>query len=388
MEQKNELMQLRQKIDEIDRQLVCLFEQRLSVTEQVGNYKKARNLPVLDAQREKQVLAEKAKLVQKEANQTAVADFFEAIMQISRNQQKKIVSQEKKEASQWLQPGLREPVKTPRIVFSGEPGAYGEEAAVLYFGQDLPRNRREDFEGVCRAIVDGQADYGVLPIENSSTGAITAVYDLLARYGCYIVGEQVVRVEHCLMAPEGATLEGITDVYSHEQGFFQSREFLKKHPEYIQHTMQTTATAAKYVAEEGVRTKGAIGSPRAAALYGLTILQERINFCAENYTRFVIVSPKPERRPESDKISALFTVAHESGSLHRIISVFAAHGLNLMKLESRPIPGRNWEYLFFVDFTGALTDDGMADVLNELKQYAGRLQILGNYPSNVDHEIK
>ena len=224
-------------------------------------------------------------------------------------------------------------------------------------------------EDIFLALREGRADYGVLPIENSSTGSISQVYDLLAQYGAYIVGEQTVRVEHCLVALPGACLDGIREVCSHEQGLRQCAEFLKAHPDWRAVPRLNTAESAKYVAERGDLTLAAICSRRAARLYGLDILAERIHFNAQNDTRFVVVSgdgaPGGLRQGERP-----FVLPHRSGSLHEIMTIFAVNGLNMMKLESRPIVGRSWEYLFFVDFTGDLAAPGMDGVLLELSQTA------------------
>ncbi|MDD4715111.1 MAG: prephenate dehydratase domain-containing protein [Oscillospiraceae bacterium] len=337
----SELDELRRKIDEVDGEITRLFVLRMDITRQVGEYKLRHGLPVLDTERERQVLAGKAAHRKDAAQKTEITDLFEAIMAISRRQQRRLIARSGQGPKVCVPKRPRMPVENPRVIYQGEPGAYGEEATVLFFGETIHRDRRADFEGVCQAIVRGEADYGVLPIENSSTGAITVVYDLLANYGCFIAGEQLVRVSHCLMAPQGASLAGITDIYSHEQGFFQSKIFLGGHSDWRLHPVLNTAAAAKYVSQQNDRTKAAIGSKRAASLYGLSILQEKINFSDRNDTRFVIVSPQPERRPGSNKISAVFTVTHETGSLHRMLSIFAANGLNIMKLESRPIPGKN-----------------------------------------------
>ena len=275
--------------------------------------------------------------------------------------------------------GRRTPLAAPRVLYQGEPGAYAEEAAARFFGEDMPRERVRTWEDIFLALREGQADYGVVPIENSSTGSINGVYDLLGRYGAYVVGEQIVKVDHCLMAPKGASLDTIREVCSHEQGLFQCEAYLKEHPDWKRTPMLNTAAAAKLAAERGDVSLAAIGSVRAARLYGLDILAERINFNGDNDTRFVVVSPVMERREGADKISATFTVAHESGSLHRILSIFAVHGLNLMKLESRPIVGHSWEYRFFVDLEGSLDDPRMEDVAAELAEAAATFRVLGNY---------
>ena len=376
----SELEQYRAEIDRIDKELVALWEQRTRITDQVGLYKKEHGMNVLDASREAVVLEGKKALVSDRELQRDVVALYETIMSISRRRQRRLVT----ESDPWVQRYLneaafaRDPVETPRVLYQGEPGAYAEEATVRFFGEQTHRENRAKWEQVLESLKNGEADYGVLPIENSSTGSINQVYDLLARYGAHIVGEQTVKVDHCLMAPKGAALDTITDVYSHEQGLSQCEDYLKSH-QWERHAMLNTAAAAKFVAESGDKSHAAIGSKRAAALYGLDILAEGINFNDSNYTRFVVVSPVMELREDADKISALFTLPHKSGTLHRIMAVFAVAGLNMMKLESRPVVGHNWEYLFFVDFSGNLQEDGMDGVIRELTQTASGFRVLGNY---------
>ena len=377
----SQLDELRKEIDAIDAQMVRLFERRMEVTRQVGLYKLERDLPVLDLQREQAVLAQKRALLENPALATEVTAFYETVMAISRHQQRMLMGAARAAAPAGA-PRIRPPVAAPRVLYQGEPGAYAEEAAVLFFGEQVSRDRVPAWEDIFVALKEGRADYGVIPIENSSTGAINATYDLLAKYGAYIVGEQLVRVNHCLMAPTGASLDTITQVYSHEQGLIQCEAYLKEHP-WQPVALQNTAAAAKYVAQCGDVTKAAIGSLLAARLYGLQVLAHPVNSNRENFTRFVVVSPELELRDGSDKISALFTIPHESGSLHRILAIFAAHGCNLLKLESRPIVGRSWEYRFFVDLEGSVRDDSMDDVLQETREATAQFRVLGNYKRSV-----
>ena len=235
------------------------------------------------------------------------------------------------------------------------------------------------FGDVFAALDRREADYAMLPIENSSTGSIRQVYDLLGQYQYYVGGEWQVKVDHCLMALPGVGLDDIKTVYSHEQGLMQSEKFLDEHRNWRRIPTLDTAGSAKQVAETGDRTAAAICSRRAAEIYGLRILKEGVNHNDWNYTRFVVVSPKMELREGRNKISAIFRLPHQSGSLHEILTIFAVQGLNLMKLESRPIPGRSWEYLFFLEFTGDLSAPGMEGVLHELSQLSAEFRLLGNF---------
>lgn len=385
-----ELEALRGQIDEIDQKLVRLFEQRMAVTRQVGEYKQKQGMPVLDQTRHREVLESKAKLLLEPSLKTDVTLLYETIMGMSRRQQRKIVREGAEEPSyariQAAMESRRTPVAAPRVVYQGEPGAYSEQASRNFFGPDVNTRGLRQFEDVFLALRDGTADYGVVPIENNSTGAIRQVYDLLSKYEFSLVGETTVKVEHCLVAPRGASLETITHVYSHEQGIFQSEEFLKQYPHWVSVASMDTAGSAKYVSETGDITKAAICSERAAELYGLEILARKVNYSAINTTRFVVVSPQMELRDGADKISAVLTTPHESGCLHEILSIFAVNGLNMVKLESRPIPGKSWEYMFFVEFTGSLTAPGMDGVLHELAQTAGDFRVLGNFKANLENQ--
>ena len=378
-----ELEQYRQEIDRIDGELVQLFLERMAVTGKVGEYKQRAGIPVLDAGREKQVIAAKTALTDDPARKADIAALYESIMAISRRQQRHLVHEGAEDAgyAAYLadRARTREPVARPRVVYQGEPGCYSEEAAAGFFGDGVDSKGLPWFNDVFAALDRGEADYAVVPVENSSTGSIRQVYDLMAQYHYFIVGEWQVKVEHCLMALPGVRLEDVRSVYSHEQGLMQCEKYLDGHRDWKRIPALDTAGAAKLVAETGERTAAAIGPRRAAEIYGLDILAEAINYNSMNHTRFVVVSPVMELRPERDKISAVFRLPHESGSLHSILTVFAVQGLNLLKIESRPIPGRGWEYLFFLDFTGDLLAPEMDGVLHELGQLSAQFRILGNF---------
>ena len=378
-----QLSALRQQIDAIDAQLVSLFLRRMEVTEQVGEYKKAAGVPVLDAAREQAVIANKTALCPDPAGKADVATLYESIMAISRRQQRRLVREGTEDAgyARWMSAleQRRPPVERPRVVYQGEPGAYSEEAAAGFFGEGVGAKGLPWFGDVFDALARGEADYAMLPIENSSTGSIRQVYDLLARHAFYIVGEWQVRVEHCLAVLPGVKLGEIKTVYSHEQGLQQCDKFLEGHRGWTQVPALDTAGSARQVHETGDRTAAAICSRRAARLYGLDVLAGPINHNTENHTRFVVVSPVLELREGRDTISALFSLPHQSGSLHEILTVFAVQGLNLKKIESRPVPDRGWEYRFFLECGGDLTAPGMDGVLHELSQLSADFRVLGNF---------
>ena len=287
---------LRGNIDEIDHQIVHLFERRMAVTRAVGEYKQEIGMPVLDAARERDVIAKKLNMLTNKELQADVVLLYETIMGISRRQQRNLVAE-----------GLENPnftkivtdiahartsVQNPRVVYQGEPGAYSEMASIRFFGDSVQAKGLEQFEDVFQALKNGEADYGVLPIENSSTGAIRQIYDLMTQYDCFVVGETTVAIQHCLMSLPGASLDSIQTVYSHEQGLFQCEAYLNKHPKWNRVPQADTAGSANMVAKSGDPSKAAICSKRSAELYGLEILAEAINSNVNNTTRFVVVSPK------------------------------------------------------------------------------------------------
>ena len=385
MSEVKDIKYLRGQIDIIDRQMVSLFRQRMEVAKDVAAYKIANGVPVLDPERERQVLEAKAAMVEDPQLKTDVAKLYETIMSMSRACQRRVMRDQEPEPPGFFRQYAETlpPVEDPRVVYQGMPGAYSEEAAVNFFGPQVRSQGLNRFEDAFEALACGEADYAVLPIENSTTGAIRQVYDLLLQYQFYLVGETTVKVEHCLMALPGVKLEEITHVYSHEQGLFQSDRFLDRHPDWVRVPQLDTAGSAKYVKEAGDRTKAAICSQRAADVYGLQILVRGVNHNRENYTRFAVIRAKPELRPGSDKITATFRLPHQSGSLHEILTIFAVNGLNLVKLESRPVAGRKWEYMFVVEFTGNLQAPGMDAVLRELDQSTDQFRVMGNYAANL-----
>lgn len=277
----------------------------------------------------------------------------------------------------------RDPVENPRVVYQGEPGAYSEAAARNFFGKDVNAKGLHSFEDTFIALYKGEADYAVLPIENSSTGAIRQVYDQLEKYNFFFVGETTVEINHALMALPGTKLEDITMVYSHEQGLFQCEQFLSTHPEWKAIPQADTAGSARMVAEKKDPRRAAICSELAAEIYGLEILKKKCNTNGNNTTRFVVVSPIAELRKSRDKICISLTTANSSGALHNVLTVFAVHHINLVRLESRPIPERNWEYMFFIEFTGDLLTKEIDSVIHEISLMASDLRVLGNFQSNL-----
>ena len=377
-----DLRELRDEIDRIDRQLLPLFIERMELCGAVADYKKENGLPVLDAAREKQVLKEKQALLTKPGYDEAVYEFFSSVMAISRGlQAKKIKDVKKEEEFHAYFTRLRDRVAHPAICYFGTKGSYSEAAAIRYFSEGETRFCADSFEGAFAALAEQRADYAVVPIENSSTGAIAEVMDLLERCGCYMVGEVHLPICHCLLAKAGTAVGDIKTVYSHEQGLLQSKDYLKSLGDVRQEVCCSTAMSARMVAENDDPTVAAIAGRQNAALYGLTVLKENVNTSAQNTTRFAVVAKRPENSAACNKISIAFTLAHECGELYRVLSCFVRGGLNLLKLESRPIPNQPFSYMFFVDYSGNLSDPHVRSVTEAVIAETQRFKLLGNYPA-------
>ena len=275
------------------------------------------------------------------------------------------------------------PIDAVGIACFGQAGSYTDEAMKSYFTDAcIVPTYYSHFEDVVQAVIQGRARYGVVPIENSSTGGITDVYDLIHQYGAFIVGERYVKVEHNLLALPGATLDDIACVYYHPQGLDQCRSFLKLHPQWDLHPYFSTSQSASLVKETGSKHVAAIANRSCASLYGLTLLATHINDNTTNYTRFFIISAEEEHQKDADKITLVLTTKHKPGALYHVLGHFFYHGMNMTHLESRPIKGRPFEYFFHIDVMGHLDDDATRLVLDNLANHCNYFKILGNYPSD------
>ena len=275
---------------------------------------------------------------------------------------------------------MRRPRAAGLVAYSGTRGSYAEEACIRFFGENRLFIPHKSFEDVFKTITGGGADYGVVPIENSTTGAINENYDLLIRYRAAIVGEVLIPVHHCLLGVPGAKISKIQSVYSHEQGFYQSRDFLSKYPDWTLVPYHNTAVAAKMVHDAADPSRAAIASRRAAEIHHLDVLAESINGADNNTTRFIVVSRLPEDRPGRNKISLRFTLADTPGALYHLLGIFAAEHLNLSKIESRPIPNNQWHYQFFLDFIGEIDEDRLDAILKRVMAHTRSFEFLGFYP--------
>lgn len=367
------LGKLREEIDEIDGQLLPLFLRRMDCSQRVAQLKGEAGMPVFSPQREQAILDKVREQGGEDGD--AAAALYRSIMAISRAKQHKI-----------LQNGgaLRELERTAartlhtegaRVVCQGVVGAFSHKAARSFFGEISP-SFEPTFQQVFEDVATGSADFGVLPVENSAAGSVTAVYDLILRYRFYIVGAVDVKVEHCLAAGKGTGTP--TAAASHPQALSQCSGYLKSHGLKALE-WSNTAAAAQYVAQKCPPGVAAICSKEAAREYGLQILQENIQNEAENTTRFIVISKDAILPGDAGKISLCFSLPHETGSLSSVLERFAMERLNLTKIESRPLPGKNFEYDFYLDFTGNIHHPKTLDLICALQDELPRFSFLGNY---------
>lgn len=374
-----DLKDLRSEIDVIDKQIVELYEKRMEVASQVADYKISVGKKVFDKQREDEKLKAVKALAHSDFNRIGVEELFSQLMSMSRKLQYQKLSE--KGASGNL-PFIQKDIidkKNSRVCFQGAAGSYSEEAMKKFFGEDVNSTAVETFRDAMALLEEGSVDYAVLPIENSTAGIVSEIYDLLSEYEHYIVGEQIIEIKHCLLGVPGAKLEDIKTVYAHPQALMQSAKFLSENGNIQQIGMKNNAFAAKKVADEKDKTQAAIAGAGAAGVYGLEVIKEGINQADSNSTRFIIVTNQKVFLKDAKKISICLEIPHEAGSLYHIMSHFIYNNLNMTKIESRPIEDRNWEYRFFIDFDGNLGDSAVKNALRGLREEAKTLRILGNY---------
>ncbi|HLO34191.1 MAG TPA: prephenate dehydratase [Anaerolineales bacterium] len=264
-----------------------------------------------------------------------------------------------------------------RVAFQGEPGAYSEQAVFNYFGE-VETQPSESFEAVFEEVTSGACEAGLIPIENSLAGSIHQNYDLLLRHDLHIVGEVLLRVQHCLIALPGVSKTDIKKVISHPQALGQCAAYLRRLGVKTE-SAYDTAGSVKMLKESGERDTAAIASRRAAEIYGMQILEEEIEDNPENYTRFLAISQMVVRPAGEAKTSIVFTLKNQPGALFKALSVFALRDLDLTKIESRPLQGKPWEYLFYIDFVGAAHEERVRKALDHLGEYALMLRVLGSY---------
>lgn len=363
---------VRNDIDRIDRQLLRLFIERMRCSERVAEIKRAAGIPVLNAARE-QVILDRVRGEAGEYGDSAVA-LYSAIMSISRARQHTML-ESGGELRNLERDSPRTRMENPRIICQGAPGAYSHSAALRLFPAQKPVFL-PGFRDVFEAVKKGDGDYGVVPVENSDAGSVSEVYDLIIRHRMFIVGAADIPVRHCLCRARGTG--EVKKVISKQEALMQCTAYLEEH-EIPGEAYSNTAAAARYIAENRPEGVGAVCSADAAQVYGLEILAEDIQNTDNNCTRFVVIAREAVLPEDADKISLCFSLPHTTGSLYRTLERFALNGLNLTKIESRPIPGRNFEYDFYLDFTGNIHDARTLALICALSGEMPRFSFLGNY---------
>ena len=373
------LGELRAQLDQVDDEIVRLYEERMKLCEAVGEYKVRTGSKVFDRQREREKLADVAAKVSTDFNKKGVQELYQQLMSMSRKlQYQQLVQAGALGRLPFIQINSLDK-ENARIVFQGTEGAYSQAAMQAYFGKDCNSFHVRTFRDAMYAIEEGAADYAVLPIENSTAGAVAQMYDLLVEFENYIVGETILPITHTLAGLPGTNLGDIRRVYSKAEALMQTSRFLDEHSDWQQISVANTAIAAQKILEDGDKSQAAVCSAYAARIHGLSVLKEGINDDAGNSTRFIVVTNQKVFLKEARKISLCLELPHESGSLYHLLSHFIYNDLNMTKIESRPIEGRSWEYRFFIDFEGNLAEAGVKNAIRGLREESRSLKILGNY---------
>ena len=375
-----DLNEIRNNIDEIDSQLVELFNRRMELAGEVAAYKAQNNLPITNTGREREILTRVAEQ-SNEGCELYTKLLFSTLFDVSKSYQSRLLNKAGK-VSDSIKAAIE---STPKmfpskavVACQGVEGAYSQLAcdklfqlpSIMYFNR---------FDGVFTAVEKGLCQYGILPIENSSYGSVGEVYDLMKKHNFYIVRSIRLRVNHTLLAKPGAKLSEIREIFSHEQAIGQCSEFLKEHPLVKVTVVANTAIAAKRAAADDSGHSAAISSRNCADLYGLTVLSDEVQNSDNNYTRFICISKEHEIYPGASRISLMLTCPHEPGSLYRLLAKFASAGLNVSKLESRPIPGKDFEFMFYFDLETSVYSEDALRVLADLENSLEYCNYLGSY---------
>lgn len=370
-----DLSDIRKEIDSIDTQLLDLFVQRMNACGKVAAVKKRDGTPISNPKREQEILDR----VETEGGEfgKGARTLLATLIDISCSyQQMLLYGEDGKLRKKFMTAGTE--LKGSKIACQGTVGAYSHLAAKQFFGDDVEPLFYSRFEDVFDAVTGGEIDFGILPIENTTAGAVNDVYDLLTRHGFYIVGETDVDVNHCLLAPKGAKIEDIKEVYAHPQALAQCAKYIQRHG-FNTNEYSNNAVAAMNVARWNDPTKAAIASNVAGKKFDMEILEEGIQDIDGNQTRFIVISKNMIIRDGADKISMTFSLPHQTGSLYRVLSRFASNGMNIFKIESRPLKGCNFQYRFYLDFNGNVRDEKVCSLICSLSTEMTDFKFLGNY---------
>ena len=380
----DELAAIRERIDQIDTEICALFAERMAHTNAAARLKQECGLPLVDRARERAKLAGVAAQVPEELGDYAQV-LFDLLISISRAQQTLDLAGNSELEGQILQARAHTPELFPRQAFvacQGVEGANSQIAADRLF-RHATISYCASFEDVFSAVEEGGCQYGVLPVENSTAGTVNQVYDLMRKHQFYIVRSLRLKVDHNLLAVPGATLEGITDVYSHPQAISQCRDYLASMPQVRVHTCENTAVAAKFVAKGADPHIAALSSRSCAALYGLDALARNVQDSDANYTRFACISKNLEIYPGADRTSLMLVTPNEPGSLYKVLARLYALDINLVKLESRPLPKSDFQFMFYFDLDCPVAAPEFAPVMGSLSDICEEYRYLGSYSEMI-----
>lgn len=379
-----DLTEIRTRIDAIDTQICDLFAQRMKCAHEVAEYKRESGKPILDRGRERAKLADVATKVPEELRDYSQV-LFSLIMEISRSEQSAELNHESELAGDIRTAIGGTPALFPQDAFvacQGVEGAYSQLAADRLFKR-AKISYFDSWEGVFRAVDEGFCSYGVLPVENSTAGTVNQVYDLMMRHNFHIVRSVRLKVDHNVLALPGAKLDGIKDIYSHQQAIAQCKGFLEKHPEITVHVCENTAAAAKMVAESGRADVAALSSRSCAELYNLVALARNVQDSDANHTRFACISKGLEIYPGADRTSLMVVTPNEPGSLYKVLARFYALDVNLLKLESRPIPNSDFDFMFYFDIDCSVAAPEFPKLIASLDDVCEEYRYLGSYTELV-----
>jgi chorismate mutase / prephenate dehydratase len=366
----------RTEINTLDRELLRLLNQRARLALKVGESKTASGLSLCDHTREREVIERMSEANEGPLDDRAIVELFRAIIHESRRIQTRAVDQSSEEqAANKLDFG------DARVAFQGAPGAFSEQAAVQLLGEKIRLVPRPTFESLFLSIEDNSADYILAPIENSLAGFVHASFDLLLDSRLYIIGEVIIPISHCLIGCPGSSFETIVAVESHPVALDQCRRFLAANPQIKRIAAEDTAGSVERIISRRDPTHAAIAGQRAAEKYGGVILREHLEDSSENYTRFLLLSTAKEFAAGPDKLSLVIELPHQPGALHSALEPFARRGIDLLKIEGRPVKGRPWEYGFYLDVRGSVHDRDVIETLAELRNRRVETRILGAYRS-------
>ncbi len=379
-----DLNDYRQQLDKLDDEMVELFTQRMELCAQIAAYKKENCLPVLDVRREREKLMDISEKTKPELRDYAMS-LYSLIFELSRSSQNRLLGTDN-ELTGSIKAAIDNTSKlfpsSAIVACQGVEGAYSQLACDKLF--KLPNIFYfSTFEAVFAAIDQGLCSYGVIPLENSTAGSVNMVYDLMQKHDFKIVRSIRLKVDHNLLVKPGTRLENIKEIYSHEQAISQCARYLQKFKGVKVIPCENTAVAAKMVAESGRNDVAALSSRQCMKLYGLECLEESVQDMGNNYTRFICISKNLEIYPGADRTSLMMVVSHQPGSLYKVLSRFYALGINLNKLESRPIPERNFEFMFYFDIDTSVYSPEFIQLMGELQSLSEEFVYLGSYSEVV-----